>query len=110
VLLMRKDELDPWRISPEDALMIMAGSVLELLELGGPEAVLTSLGSMPRTQQNDIIREVLRSGFPAPQALEDFRLLVAQSGRPATSSPHERPRLRVIRNDQHRHTRKGRKR
>jgi hypothetical protein len=110
VLLMRKDELDPWRISPEDALMIMAGSVLELLELGGPEAVLTSLGSMPRTQQNDIIREVLRSGFPAPQALEDFRLLVAQSGRPATSSPHERPQLRVIRNDQHRHTRKGRKR
>ena len=111
VLLMRKDELDPRRVSPEDALMIMAGSVLELLELGGPEAVLTSLEALPRSQRNTIIREVAESGFPAPETLEDFASLVAQSGRPAPSSPNERPRLRVIRDDQPRRTRKhGRRR
>lgn len=111
VLLMRKDEMDPRQVSPEDALMIMAGSMLELLELGGPEAVLTSLESMPRTQRNTIIREVAESGFPAPQTLEDFAALVVQSGRPAPSSPEERPGLRVIRNNQHRHSRKhGRRR
>lgn len=110
VLLMCKDELDPGEVSPEDALMIMVGSVLELLELGGPEAVLTSLGSMPRAQRNTIIREVAESGFPAPQTLEDFASLVDPSGRPAPPSPAERPRLRVIRNDQHRHTRKSRRR
>ena len=111
VLLMRKDELDPEQVSSEDALTIMVGSVLEVLELGGPEAVLTSLGSMPRTQRDMLIKEVAGSGFPAPETLEDFASLVAQPGRPAPSSPDERPRLRVIRNDQHRHTRKrGRRR
>jgi hypothetical protein len=106
VLLIRKDELDPAQVSPEDALTIVVGSILELLELGGPEAVLTSLGSMPRTQRNAIIREVAGSGFPAPETLEDFTSLVARSGRPAPSSPAERPHLQVIRNDRHRHTRK----
>ena len=106
MLLMRKDELDPARVSPEDALMIMAGSILELLEVGGPEAVLTSLRSMPRTQRNAIIREVAGSRFPAPEALEDFVSLVAPPGRPSHSAPAERPHLQVIRNDRHRHARK----
>jgi hypothetical protein len=106
VLLMRKDELDPGRVSPEDAFMIMTASVLELLELGGPEAVLTSLGSLPRAQRNDIIREVSGSGFPAAETLEDFVSLIARPARPALSSPDGRPRLRVIRNDQHRAARK----
>ena len=104
VLLMRKDELDPAQVSPEDALTIMVGSILELLELGGPEALLTSLRSMSRTQRNAIIKEVSGSGFPAPETLEDFVSLVAD--RPAPSSPAERRHLQVIRNDRHRHTRK----
>lgn len=94
VLLMRKDELDPGQVSPEDALMIMAGSVLELLELGGPEAVLASLGSMPRSQRNDVIRQVAGSGFPAAETMADFMFLVAQAARPAPSPPDDRPRLR----------------
>jgi hypothetical protein len=107
ILLMRMDEMDPARVSPEEALMIMTGSMLQMLELGGPEAVLTSLRSLPRNQRNDIIREVSDSGFPATETLEDWNSLV---GRPARLTPSlptgRRPGLRVIRNDQHRPGRK----
>jgi hypothetical protein len=109
ILLMRRDELEPGQVSPEDALMIMTGGILELLELGGPEAVLTSLGSLPRAQRNDIIREISGSGFPAADTLEDFVSLVARPARSAPSAPDGRPRLRVIHNDQHRPSRKKRR-
>jgi hypothetical protein len=106
VLLMRMDEMDPARVSPEDALMIMTGSMLQMLELGGPEAVLTSLKSLPRNERNDIIREVSGSRFPAAETLEDWVSLVGRPARLAPSPPTARPHLRVIRNDQHRTARK----
>jgi len=87
VLLMRMDEMDPALASPEDALLIMTGSMLQMLELGGPEAVLTSLGSLPRNERNDIIREVSGSGFPAAETLADWVSLV---GRPARKKGRHR--------------------
>ena len=48
----------------------MAGSVLELLEIGGPEAVREQLKNLPPAQRKDIIRAVSASGYPAPETLE----------------------------------------
>ena len=39
VLLAERDDLGPQDATPEEAAWITAGSVLELLEIGGPEAV-----------------------------------------------------------------------
>jgi len=69
----------------------MAGSVLELLEIGGPEAV--------REQLKDIVRAVSASGYPAPETLEEFRTLVAEPILHAQVRPHavqgtRRPRPR----------------
>jgi hypothetical protein len=50
ILLMRMDEMDPALASPEDALLIMTGSMLQMLELGGPEAVL-DLTRVPAPQR-----------------------------------------------------------
>ena len=55
----------------------MARSVLELLEIGGPEAVREQLKNLPPAQDKDIVRAVSASGYPAPETLEEFRTLVA---------------------------------
>jgi hypothetical protein len=70
----------------------MAGSILELLEIGGPDAVRAQLEELPRPQRVDVVRAVCDSGYPARGTLEDFRVLVAE---PILSAP---PRLRAARN------------
>jgi hypothetical protein len=97
VLLLRRDELDLARLSPEDGLSLMTGSFLQMLELAGPEAVLTAFRSVPSGESHDVIREVCGSGFPATETLEEFVSLVAGPARQAVSPPAGRPRLRVIR-------------
>jgi len=47
VLLAERDDLSPQDATPEEAAWIMAGSVLELLEIGGPEAVREQLKNLP---------------------------------------------------------------
>ena len=69
----------------------MAGSILELLEIGGPDAVRAQLEELPRLQRVDVIRAVCDSSYPARETLEDFRVLVAE---PILSAP---PRLRAVR-------------
>jgi hypothetical protein len=56
---------------------MMTGSLLELLELGGPEAVTEQLSQFPAGQRKELARTVLASGFPVPETLEEFRTLVA---------------------------------
>lgn len=47
----------------------MAGTVLELLEIGGPEAVREQLKNLPPTQRKDIVRALSASGYPARKPL-----------------------------------------
>jgi hypothetical protein len=42
----------------------MTGSLLELLEVGGPEAVREQLAGLPPAQRKDIVRAVSASGYP----------------------------------------------
>jgi hypothetical protein len=66
----------------------MAGSLLELLEIGGPEAAREQLKGLPPAQRKDIVRAVSASGYPAPETLEEFRTLVAEPILHAPARPH----------------------
>jgi hypothetical protein len=77
VLLARRPDLRPPDATPEEATWMMVGSLLELLELGGPEAVTEQLTQFPSGQRKELARTVLASGFPVPETLEEFRTLVA---------------------------------
>lgn len=56
---------------------MMIGTPLELLELGGPEAVTEQLAQFSPGQRKEFVRTVLASGFPVPETLKEFRSLVA---------------------------------
>ena len=88
VLLAKRDDLSPQDADPDEAAWIMAGSVLELLEIGGPEAVREQLKNLPPAQRKDIVRAVSASGYPAPETLEEFRTLVAEPILHAPARPH----------------------
>jgi hypothetical protein len=77
VLLARRPELRPQDATPEEGTWMMIGSLLELLELGGPEAVTEQLAQFPPGQRKEFVRTVLASGFPVPETMEEFRSLVA---------------------------------
>jgi len=76
-LLARRPGLRPPDATPEEATWMMIGSLLELLELGGPEAVIEQLSQFPSGQRKEFVRAVLASGLPVPETLEEFRALVA---------------------------------
>ena len=88
VLLAERDDLSPQDATSEEAAWIMAGSVLELLEIGGPEAVREQVENLPPAQRKDIVRAVSASGYPAPETLEEFRTLVAEPILHAPARPH----------------------
>ena len=88
VLLAERDDLSPQDVHPDEAAWIMAGSVLELLEIGGPEAVREQLKGLPPAERKDIVRAVSDSGYPAPETLEEFRTLVAEPILHASARPH----------------------
>ena len=91
-LLAEKQDRRPDEVSPAEAAWLMAGSVLELLEMGGPDAVREQLAELPRSQREDVVRAVRDSGYPARETLEDFRVLVAE---PILGAPS---RSRAVRN------------
>jgi len=88
VLLAERDDLSPQDATPEEAARIMAGSVLKLLEIGGPEAVRGQLKNLSPAQRKDIVRAVSASGHPAPETLEEFGTLVAEPIPHAPVRPH----------------------
>ena len=98
-LLAEKHDRRPDEVSPAEAAWLMAGSVLELLEIAGPGAVREQLGELPRSQREDVVRAVRDSGYPARETLEDFRVLVAEPilsapsrPGPVRNAPRRRPR------------------
>ena len=91
VLLAQKQDRQPEEVSPAEAAWLMAGSVLELLEIGGPDAVRAQLAELPRSQREGVVRAVCDSNYPARETLQDFQILVAE---PILSAP---PRLRAAR-------------
>ena len=101
VLLAEKQDRKPEEVSPAEAAWLMAGSVLELLETAGPDAVREQLEELPRSQREDVVRAVRDSGYPARETLEDFRALVAE---PILSAPS---RPRTVRNAPRRRPRSG---
>ena len=103
-LLAEKQDRRPDEVSPAEAAWLMAGSVLELLEIGGPDAVREQLEELPRSQREDVVRAVRDSGYPAGETLEDFRALVAE---PILSVPS---RPRTVRNASRRRPRPGKRR
>jgi hypothetical protein len=92
VLLAQERDRKPDEVSPEAAAWLMAGSILELLEIAGPDAVRAQLEELPRPQRVDVVRAIRDSSYPARETLEEFRVLVAE---PILSAP---PRLRAVRN------------
>ena len=97
VLFAQKGDRRPDEVTPEEAPWLMAANMLQLLELGGPDAVREQLGKARRATREDIVRAVSESGYPARETLEEFRTLVAEPilSRPVPSGP---PHLCVIRN------------
>jgi hypothetical protein len=88
-LLVRRADLGPGDVNPAEAAWLMAGSVLELLEVGGPDAVIAQLAELPRPQREDVVRAVRDSGYPARETLQDFQAPVAgpAAGRQETRHP-----------------------
>lgn len=103
-LLAEKHDRRPDEVSPAEAAWLMAGSILELLEIAGPGAVREQLEELPRSQREDAVRAVRDSGYPARETLEDFRVLVAE---PILSAPF---RPRTVRNAPRRRPRPGKRR
>ena len=103
-LLVRRADLEAGDVSPAEAAWLMAGSVLELLEVGGPDAVIAELAELPRTQREDVVRAVRDSRFPARETLQDFQALVAG---PILSAPAQ---LRAAGKPTTRPARQGRRR
>jgi hypothetical protein len=103
-LLVRRQDLDPGEVSPVEGMWLMTGSVLELLEVGGPDAVIAQLAELPRRQREDVVRAVRDSGYPARETVQDFQDLVAG---PVLSAPS---RLRAVRTTQTRPPHPGKRR
>lgn len=103
-LLAEKHDRRPDEVSPAEAAWLMAGSILELLEIAGPGAVREQLEELPRSQREDAVRAVRDSGYPARETLEDFRVLVAEPILRAPSRP------RTVRNAPRRRRRPGKRR
>jgi hypothetical protein len=103
-LLAEKHDRRPDEVSPAEAAWLMAGSILELLEIGGPGAVREQLEELPRPQREDVVRAVRDSGYPARKTLEEFRVLVAEPILSATSRP------RIVRNAPRRRPRPSKRR
>ena len=104
VLLAEKQDRKPGEVSPAEAAWLMAGSLLEFLEIGGPDAVREELEELPRYQREAAVCAVRDSGFPARETLEDFRVLVAE---PILSTPSQ---PRAVRNIPAPRSRRGKRR
>jgi hypothetical protein len=90
-VLAQRADIRPGNATAEEAGWMIAGSLLELLELGGPEAVTEQLRQLPPGQRKEIVRTVLASGFPVPETLDEFRAMVAAPilhGPPQTHPAH----------------------
>lgn len=65
MLLAEKQDRKPGEVSPAEGAWLMAGSLLEFLEIGGPDAVREELEELPRYQREAAVCAVRDSGFPS---------------------------------------------
>lgn len=87
-VLAQRADIRPGNATPEEASWMVAGSLLELLELGGPESVADQLSQFPSGQRKELVRTVLASGFPVAETLEEFRTPVAAPVLHGPPPPH----------------------
>ncbi|MET8050076.1 hypothetical protein ABZU75_21005 [Streptosporangium sp. NPDC005286] len=74
--LLETGELRPEDLSPDEYSLLLAEGLINLLELGGPEAVMEQLRESVGRDASEFVAEVLDSGHPARAALEELRTLV----------------------------------
>ncbi|MFI6454645.1 hypothetical protein ACIBF6_24155 [Streptosporangium amethystogenes] len=74
--LLETGELRPEDLSPDEYSLLLAEGLINLLELGGPEAVMEQLRESVGRDAPEFVAEVLDSGHPARAALEELRELV----------------------------------
>ncbi|MGW0192634.1 hypothetical protein [Nonomuraea sp. NPDC003201] len=65
-------------LSSSEQLLLMTEGLLNLLELAGPEEVVTQLGQMAGREAPQIIEAVAQSGHPATIGMDELRRLVAE--------------------------------
>ncbi|WP_282781249.1 MULTISPECIES: hypothetical protein [unclassified Nocardia] len=70
--LVSDGELSTADITDDEGLLAMAESMLQLLELGGPAAVLEQLADTPPTERGELARTLAESGHPARTALAEL--------------------------------------
>ncbi|MGP3963528.1 hypothetical protein ACTWPT_46925 [Nonomuraea sp. 3N208] len=89
-LLHDAGAVGPDDLSSSEQLLLMTEGLLNLLELAGPEEVVTQLSQMAGREAPQIIEVVTQSGHPATVGMEELRKLVAE---PMRARSH---RLRFI--------------
>jgi len=74
--LLETGELGPEDLTAREHSLLLAEGMIILLELGGPEAVVEQLRESAGREAPEFVAEVLDSGHPAREALEELRVLV----------------------------------
>ncbi|MEU3163073.1 hypothetical protein [Streptosporangium sp. NPDC006930] len=74
--LLETGELGPEDLTAREHSLLLAEGMVILLELGGPEAVVEQLRESAGRDAPEFVAEVLDSGHPAREALEELRVLV----------------------------------
>jgi len=74
--LLEAGELSPEDLTADEYSLLLAEGLIDLLELGGPEAVVEQLRESAGREAPEFVAEVLDSGHPAREALEELRVLV----------------------------------
>jgi hypothetical protein len=77
-LLADEGVVGPDDLSASEQLLLMTEGLLSLLELGGPEEVMTQLTRMAGKEAPQIVEAVARSGHPAAVGMEELHRLVAE--------------------------------
>ncbi|MET9243993.1 hypothetical protein [Nonomuraea sp. NPDC003709] len=77
-LLHDTGAMGPDDLSSSEQLLLMTEGLLNLLELAGPEEVVTQLGQMAGREAPQIIEAVTQSGHPATIGMDELRRLVAE--------------------------------
>ncbi|MEU8204701.1 hypothetical protein [Streptosporangium sp. NPDC049046] len=74
--LLEEGELGPEDLTAREHSLLLAEGMIILLELGGPEAIVEQLRESAGRDAPEFVAEVLDSGHPAREALEELRVLV----------------------------------
>lgn len=74
--LVSDGELSMADVTDDEGLLAMTESMLQLLELGGPAAVLEQLADMPSAERGELAETLGASGHPARTALAELLTVI----------------------------------